>query len=56
MKNVFVEFQEAISAFYRFPGREEWMVVVAKEDVNVGLIRMEVKKVSKKITRILDKY
>ncbi len=56
MKNVFVEFQEALSAFYRFPGRQEWMVVVAKEDVNVGLIRMEIKKVSKKITRILDKY
>lgn len=56
MKNVYVEFQEALSAFYRFPDRQEWMVVVAKEDVNVGLIRMEIKKVSKKLTQILSKY
>ncbi len=56
MQNVFVEFKEALSAFCRLPNRDEWLVVVAKEDVNVGLIRMEIKKVSRQLTQILNKY
>jgi len=56
MQNVFVEFDEALSAFCRIPDRDEWLMVVAKEEVNLGLIRMEIKKISRRLSQTLADF
>ena len=56
MNNAIIEFDDALMAFSKIPKRNEILLVVAKEDMNLGMVRMENKKVTKKIARVLDEY
>lgn len=51
-----LEFEKALLSFSRLPGREEILAIVATDDMNLGMIRMENKKIIKKLAKILSKY
>lgn len=56
MQSVVIEFEDALLAFSRLPKREEILAVIAKEEINLGMIRMENKKIIRKLAAILEKY
>ncbi len=56
LQSAVMEFEKALLSFSKLPGREEIFAVVATEDMNLGMIRMENKKIIKKLAKILDKY
>lgn len=53
MREIFAEFGDALLSLSRLPGRDEILVVLAKKEMNLGLIRMENKKAVKKITKVI---
>lgn len=56
LQSAVLEFEKSLLSFSRLPGREEILAVVATEDMNLGMIRMENKKIIKKLADILNKY
>ncbi len=54
MREMFVEFGDALLSFSRLPGRDEILAVLARKEMNLGLIRMENKKAIKKISLIIE--
>ncbi len=55
MTNAVVEFENGIIAINRLEGRAETLVVLSQEEMNLGMLRMEIKKLNKKLIKILEK-
>jgi len=55
MTSAVVEFENGLIAINRLEGRAETLVVLSQEEMNLGVLRMEIKKLNKKLIKVLEK-
>lgn len=55
MTSAVIEFDEGLIAINRLSGREEMLAVLTQKEMNLGMLRMETKKLIKKLIKVLEK-
>ena len=56
LQNTVLEFEDGLLSFSKLPGRSESLAVLGTASLNLGMLRMENKKMIRKIIKILEKY